>query len=174
MKGLAIMVLISVLASCKTAEDSNSAEPNDPVRYDGIYIAENHSATPATSSGVPIEGKRSILILRFYDKATGVIIPETVGAGEYITNDTLLNAYFKWAKDFELRNPKDKDFVNFIYRVKRDSIQFAQRSPEITYEYSGKSFNGDSLYLNLIFKTEHGTPGKGRLLTFRFYPLENK
>lgn len=167
---LACAVFLSVLSSCKTAEKQSNVDLEHPVRYDGIYIAENHSATPANSNGVPIDGKKSILILRFYDNSSGVIIPETIESSQDLENDTIMNAYFKWAKDFELRNPKDKDFVNFMYRVKQDSIEFAQRSPEITYEYSGRSFSGDSIYLDLKFRTEYGAPGKGRLLTFRFYP----
>lgn len=173
MQRIALMAVLSILASCKTAERNQEQEGDAIIKYDGVYIAENPTASPSNSAGVPLEGKKSILVLRFYDRTSGVIIPETVESLEDLENDTLPAAYYKWAKEFEVKNPKDKDFINFRFRLTDDSIAFAQKSPEITYEYGGKSFNGDSMHLTLSFKTDYGKPGKGKLLKFRFYPLSN-
>lgn len=162
--------------SCKS-EGEFFANQNQ-LRFDGIYVAINKSASarPDTINGIK-KPRKSLRIIRFYDSTKGIIIPESISdQSEFDT--TIINRLFVWCNDFEKKNPKEKNFVNFKYSIyKKDSIRFSQISKDIIIDYAGK-IGLDAISIEYVLKpggiitSEHTL--SARKLDFKFYPIINQ
>lgn len=160
-KTLLLIAVLSSLLSCRVTQESEN-EAAAGIRMDGVYIAKSNTEVKA--------GHQGLRILRFYNQGTGVMVPDVAKANLDLENDSIIKLYYKWAQEFELKNPEEKELVNFKYTVVGDSVKFEQRSPEIQYQFAGK-LQGDSLMLEQVTMYEGNKAGSSRLY-FRFYEVK--
>jgi hypothetical protein len=163
-----------LLASCKLSEDNIGTE--NRLELDGVYIAANTNTRPITGpdKGKIIGDKKSILLIRFYDAVSGVIVPLHADTSNHFTDNRIINEYYDWCKEFEKKNPKDKDFVNFRYRIVNDTLSFEQKGEEVIYKWKG-IVSGDSLVLNkAMYIGDKKTGAADLVYRFGFYPRADR
>ncbi|MCW3102536.1 MAG: hypothetical protein JWO09_976 [Bacteroidetes bacterium] len=171
MKHSFLFLVLSFIIACKSSEGIDNDSSN--LRMDGFYMAKSlfSTAKPDTVNGMPVE-RNSMKLLRFYNLDSGVIIPENMPKDFQMTA-VEIERYYKWCEEYEVKNPADKDFVNFQFKLYgKDSIRFSQVSPNTQIEYTGKVFK-DSIALNYVMHpmgmgASVSLPAKP--IYFKFYP----
>ena|SRR6218665_1796410 len=147
MKYLCIIFSIFLIA-CKAGEGIENDYSH--LRTDGFYAGINpySSVMPDTMNRELV--KRNVcMILRFYSPDSGVIVQEGLPA-DFQFNDSTINMYYNWCRDFETKNPGEKEFVNFRLKLYgKDSIRFSQIAPNTRIDYKGKIFK-DSIELEYV------------------------
>lgn len=173
MKYLVLIFFMLVLIACKTGEGIDNERSN--IRMDGFYMGKNlyASTSPDTVNGKLVP--RNVMeLLRFYSLDSGVIIHETVAAN-FVMTDSANRLYYNWCREYQNKNPADKDFVNFKFRLySRDSIRFTQNAPGIKIDFAGCIYK-DSVLLNYSMHpvgidAMGGAPA--RLVGLKFYPVK--
>jgi|GEM_PF-5609633 len=145
---LVFAVLIALLIACRSSEGIDNDASN--LRTDGFYMAKSLFATakPDTVNGIAVE-RNSMKLLRFYNLSNGVIIPENMSADFKMTSSEI-DRYYSWCEQYETKNPNDKDFVNFRFRLYgKDSISFSQLSATTRIDYTGRVLK-DSIVLQYV------------------------
>lgn len=173
MRHLFLAVIAIAIYGCKSSEGIDNEYSN--LRTDGFYMAKSlfTTARPDTVNGVPVE-RNSMKILRFYNMENGVIIPENLSKDFQMTSAEV-DRYYNWCKQYEVKNPGDKAFVNFRYQLYgNDSIKFSQVSANTRIDYAGKIYK-DSIDIKYVLHPL-GLDGSVSMppkpIYFKFYPVE--
>lgn len=154
MKIYFITAITLLICACKSSENFRDVTQ---LRFDGFYLAKNTYVTPMAPD-LPdsiVKNLVPVKIVRFFDPGKGIVIPDDINKGDLnehfqIPDQKVAKKLFEWTKEYEIKNPLDKDFVHFqptLYPT--DSIKFKQVTTNTEIEYTGIILN-DSLILDYV------------------------
>lgn len=120
--------------------------------------------------------RKIVYLLRFYNNQSGVMVPDKILNNTDFNNDSTARFYFDWCKEYEIKNPRDKDYVNFKYRIQDDTLKFNQKNEQFQYLYTGLLYKDSiDLYKNIFYgnnKEEKVKNNINHLYNFSFVKVE--
>ena len=143
-----VLTVTTILFSCSSAKEVNSAEDLNMVNIDGIYIAENpYSMVVDNPQNITPNEQQTYFVIRFDSQVDGVIIPYVDSLIKKFSKEKIA-AIQKTTYDYEKANPNDKQFIHFkLKKIGTDSISFSQSGENVFTGYEGVNLK-DSLLLN--------------------------